>query len=232
MLDNIKNYLYMKKVEVLFKQGIKDGRIVSYEDEFYEKLSHTYISGLPVSIHIKYLRPQGKRPGKCYDRSLMMFLSIDESILVTADLKNFEISNGKDGAFHYWIELGDYVYDPTYLQRFDKDLYYKMFEPTNIEKCNKEEYCLLGENKKFYEDIKSTTIDDYKPSGKRRLELAAVVPLVSGIAELSGDEQFVSDLNKYLEEVNYNEEQINNEIDLALQKIVKQKITKEKKAQN
>ena len=38
-----------------------------------------------------------------------------------------EILHGNDHSGHGWIEIGNYVYDPTYLQKFDKNLYYEMF---------------------------------------------------------------------------------------------------------
>ncbi len=222
MVDSIKNNLYMKNFESLYKQGIMDGRIVPFDEAFYERLSHTYISSLPVSIHIKYLKPTGNMPRKCIDRSLYMFLSIDESTLVRAD----QIRYGKDRTFHGWIEIGDYVYDPSFLERFDKDLYYEIFKPTNIAKCNKQEYCAKKENKQLYEEVRNTSIDDYKPFGKNRLELAMSIPLVSGIAEFSGNEDFINDLNRFLKEIEYDEEEINNEIDTAMKEHIKQKFKK------
>ena len=78
----------------------------------------------------------------------------------------------------------------------------------------------------FYEKIKSTTIDAYKPCGKRR---SVAIPLVSGIAQISNNEEFISDLNKYLKEVNYNEEQIYNELDVAIEDCFKQKVKNKEK---
>ena len=69
MFDNIKKSLYFSKMQLLFNKGIADKRIISFDNEFYEKLNNTYINELPVSIHIKHLKPI-IGPGKCFERSL------------------------------------------------------------------------------------------------------------------------------------------------------------------
>ena len=77
-------------MQLLLNKGIADKKIIPFDDEFYEKLNHTYISGLPVSIHIKYLKPI-VGPSKCYDRSLYMFFCFDDALLVRADNKDLEL---------------------------------------------------------------------------------------------------------------------------------------------
>lgn len=72
MFENIKKGLYFSKMQLLLKKGLEDGSIVPFDDEFYEKMNHTYVSCLPVSMHMKYLKPI-LPPGKCSDRSLYMF---------------------------------------------------------------------------------------------------------------------------------------------------------------
>lgn len=57
MFDNIKKGLYFSKMQLLLKKGVEDGNILPFDEEFYEKMSNTYISCLPVSIHMKYLKP-------------------------------------------------------------------------------------------------------------------------------------------------------------------------------
>lgn len=123
MIDNLKNKLYFNKAQLLFKNGLEDGSIVPFDDEFYEKMSHTYISCLPVSIDIKYFRPYGDELGKCYDRSLSMFFCFENAVLVRGDRKDLELKYGKDNAGHGWIEMDGYCYDPSLLLRFKKETY-------------------------------------------------------------------------------------------------------------
>ena len=126
MLDSLKKKLYFSKLKLLYSKGVAEGKIVPFDEDFYRSMSNTYFASIPVSMHIKYLRPK-TGPGKCYDRSLYMFFCFDDALLVRGDKLNLELLYGKDNAGHGWIEIGDYVYDPTMLMRFDKDLYYKMF---------------------------------------------------------------------------------------------------------
>lgn len=63
MLDTLKKSLYFKKKGLLYKKGFADGSIVPFDEKLYEKMSHTYISCIPVSMHIKYLGPLHSRTG-------------------------------------------------------------------------------------------------------------------------------------------------------------------------
>lgn len=204
MFNDLKRFLYFSKMNLQIRKGLLDGRITPFSEDFYEKLRHTYIDCLPVSIHIKYLKPIVP-PGKCYDRSLYMFFSFDNAILVRGDIKNLELKYGLNDAGHGWIEIDNYVYDPTSLMRFDKDLYYQIYQPKNIIKCNKDEYCLDTDNKEIYNEIKNTTINDFVSDGKRRNELLTVIPLVLSMADLSDNEQFKVELNNWLALIKYDE---------------------------
>ena len=211
MFNTIKKNLYFKRLQLLYSQGIVDKRIIPFNEEFYEEMNHTYISGLPVSMHIKHIKSIIP-PGKCYDRSLYMFFCFEDAILVRGDNKDLELLYGKDYAGHGWIEIGDYVYDPSTMKRYDKDLYYEMYKPYNVYKASKKEYCSYSGNQKLYDDIQTTTIDDYKPNGRKRVELAVIIPAVRGLAETSGNQEFIDDLNTYLTQIQYDEEQVYNEL--------------------
>ena len=217
MFDNIKNYLYFKRMKLLFSKGVIDKKIILFDDEFYKKLNHTYISGLPVSIHIKYLKPIFG-PGKCDERSLFIFFCFDDAFLVRGDNKDLELRYGKDNASHGWVEMDKYVYDPSLMMRFDKDLYYDIYKPTKVSKYTKEDYCSIRECRELYNDIKNTTIDDFKPHGKKRLELSTIIPLVLTIAQMSGNQVFLDELNDFISLIQYDEEEVYNELNEAMQK--------------
>ena len=220
MLDSLKKKLYFSKLQLLYSKGISEGKIVPFDEAFYRSMSNTYFASIPVSMHIKYLRPK-TGPGKCYDRSLYMFFCFDDALLVRGDKLNLELLYGKDNAGHGWIEIGDYVYDPTMLMRFDKDLYYKMFSPTNVSKATKEEY--VSVNGSFYDDIRSTTVSDFQPGGSKRFELCTTIPLVQGIADMSSDEVFKKDLDEYLSLIKYDGEAIYRDLVSECESFVKQK---------
>ena len=217
MFDNIKKSLYFNRMKLLLDKGIVDKKIIPFDDAFYEKMNHIYIFGLPVSIHIKYLKPT-LAPGKCYDRSLYMFFCFDDAVLVRGDNKDLELKYGRDDAGHGWIEIDDYVYDPSLMMRFDKKLYYDIHKPIKISKCNKDEYCSTKECQEFYFDIKNTTIDDFKPYGRKRLELFMTMPLVMQIAHNSNNPKFIEELNEFIKLIQYNEEEIYNKSNKLMQK--------------
>ena len=211
MFDSLKKNLYYNKMKLLFDKGVSDNKIVPFDDELYDKMDQVYISGLPVSIHIKYLKPKFP-PGKCYDRSLYMFFCFDDAILVRGDNKDLELEYGKEKSGHGWIEIGDYVYDPSLMMRFDKELYYEIYNPINVTKCNKDEYCSTKDRCALYTDVKNTSIDDFKPYGKKRIELFITMPLVKEIARYSDNPKFIDELNEFIKLIQYNEEEIYNEL--------------------
>ena len=203
MFNKLKNELILYKMDLLFKKGIHDGNIIPFDNDFYKKLNNTYIDGLPVSIHIKYLRPTIS-PGKCYDRSLYMFFCFDNAILVRGNNKDLELRYGTKCAGHGWIEIDNYVYDPSYMMKFDKDLYYKIFEPTKI--------------KKWYDYIKKTSIEDFKPHGNKRLKLTTIIPLIISISKISNNQEFIDDLNNYLSLIEYDNKEVVDELFEAIKK--------------
>lgn len=209
MFDNVKKGLYFSKMQLLFNKGIQEGKIVPFDDEFYEKMSHTFFNCIPISMHIRYLKPI-MPPGKCYDRSLFMFFCFDDALLVRGDNKDLELRFGKENAGHGWIEMGDYVYDPSLMMRFERDLYYKIYNPTDVHKATKEDYQKV--NGSYYDDVRNTSISDFQPGGSKRTDLCVSIPLVRGIAEYSTDERFKRELNEYLTLIQYDEKQVYDEL--------------------
>lgn len=176
MFDNLKKTLYFSKTQLLFKKGLEDGSIEPFDDELYEKMNHTYISCLPVSIHMKYLKPTIGH-GKCYDRSLYMFFCFPDAVLVRGDNKDLELRFGKDNAGHGWIEMDGYCYDPTLLLKFKKEVYYEIYKPYNVTKTTVEEYknC-CDSNRQFYEDIVNTKLNDFQSNGSKKTDLCVIIP--------------------------------------------------------
>ena len=206
------------KMNLLADYGVLTGAITPIDDEFFNRLKDTIITGIPVYFYIKYLRPVNGL-GKCYDRSLYMFFALKEATLVRASVRPLELKFGPDGSGHGWIEMDGYVYDPTTLCRYTKDIYYKINKPKDITKCTVEEYCSDPDKKEFYEKNTSTTIDDLKPYGKDRLDLTALIPLVQAIIGYKGNEQFKKEFDEYLESIEYDFDEITQEMDEKLREL-------------
>ena len=228
MFDNIKKGLYFSKMQLLFKKGLEDGSIEPFDDLLYENMKHTFISCLPVSIHMKYLRPI-IGPGRCYDRSLYMFFCFPNAVLVRGDNKDLELKYGKENAGHGWIEMDGYCYDPTLLLRFKKETYYEIYKPYNVIKTTTDEYKSCDSSKQFYEDIVNTDLSDFQPNGRKRADLCVVIPLVQGIAEMGTNEDFKRDLNEYLVSIQYDEKQVYKEMKTVFQKCLREETKKSRK---
>ncbi len=216
MFERLKKELYFSKMELLFTQGVADQKIIPFDDDFYNKMSHTYISGIPVSMHIKYLKPLVP-PGKCYDRSLYMFFCFENAVLVRGDHKQY----GRDSAGHGWIEMDNYAYDPSLMMRFDKDLYYQIYMPTNVSKYTKEEYCQVLNNRKLYDEITQTKMSDFQPMGRKRTDLISFIPLLSNIAQNQENEQFKTELENWLSTIQYDEKEIYDELNEKVKSLLR-----------
>lgn len=217
-LYNLKGKLYFMKLKLLFTKAIKEGKITRFDDDIFIKMSKTIIACIPVSFHIKYADYLiGK--GTCYDRSLYMFLALDDAVLVRGSNKALEYNCGKENDGHGWVEIGNFVYDPSLMLKFDKDTYYSLYECSDVEKIDKSTY--LKENKNCIESSLSHDYNDFRPGGKRRTDLEAVVIQVNALCQMAGNEQFTKDFADYLSFVEYDVEQIREEQGRELERLLK-----------
>ena len=220
MIEDLKKKLFFAKFEILWREALCKGKIMEFDDGIYDDMSNTYISCLPVSLHIKHSKHLFPL-GTCYDRSLYMFLALDDALLVRGNNKDLEYNYGKGHGGHGWIERGDYVYDPSLMVKFDKDTYYALYGCSNVVKIDKSSY--LKEHQDFVDKHVSHSIDDFRPGGARRLELGILIIQLRELSSMLDDEEFSAELNKYLDSIQYDEAQIQREREEAIQKILKDK---------
>lgn len=222
MFDNLKKKLYFMKSKLLLADGAKKGEILYFEDELYQRLSKIYFNGIPLSIHLKYLKPMFSL-GQCEDRSMFIAMGLDNALRVSGDHKDLELMYGKDNAVHYWVEHDGWVYDPTFLCKFKRELYYKIYKPTNIQKCRADKYMSVG----HWKEILDTKIEDLMPFGKERYHLYTVIPIVQHTAEyeakLTGNDSFLKELNEYLEEIQYDPKQVLRELNSRINNYTRKK---------
>lgn len=207
-IQDIKRKLYLTKLNILFNKAVQNGRITKFDEEIYIKMSNTIISCLPVSFYIKYANHLFGT-GTCYDRSLYMFIALDDAVLVRGDNKELEYKYGKESGGHGWVEIGDYVYDPSLLMKFEKNIYYQLYGCSNVKKIDKKAY--LEEHKEFVSMHVTNNLNELRPNGKRRLELGILIIQMKSLSKMLNDEQFTKDLNDYLNLVEYDEKQISEE---------------------
>lgn len=139
-----------------------------------------------------------------------MFLAQPSSILVRGNIKTLEYKYGKEKSRHGWIEMDDYVYDQTSLYKYKKDLYYKIYEPTDITKITTEDY--IKENKEEYYKTKKA-LEDYLPDGDNRIDLYSLITILEEIVLLTNEE-----IENYFKLIKYNKETFEEEIEKIFKK--------------
>ena len=221
MFKQLKKNLFFTRYNMLFQKGINEGKITEFDQEIYDKMSDTYISCLPVSMRIKHSKHMFAI-GTCYERSLYMFLALDDALLVRGDDKVLEYKYGEGHEGHGWVEVGDFVYDPSIMLKFDKDTYYNLYGISNVKKCDKKTY--LEQHSDFVSQHVSHDINDFRPGGSRRLELGVLIIQLRCLSSMLGDEEFTNDLNNYLESISYDEKQICDERNKVIEKIMRDEV--------
>lgn len=219
-IRELKKKMFFIRFSIMFEKAMQEGKITKFDDEIFEKMSNTIISCLPVSFYIKYSN-QLFDQGTCFDRSLYMFLALDNALLIRGDNKDLEYNYGKGHERHGWVEVGDYVYDPSLMLRFNKETYYSIYGARNLSKVDFKTY--VEQNKNFVEASVSHDYNEFKPHGKRRLELGMLMIQIKILSDILGDEQFTKDLNDYLALVEYDSKQIKEEQRYSLNRMLKNK---------
>ena len=140
-----------------------------------------------------------------------MFLCFEDAKLVYAcsNYRNsvYRTSNNA----HNWIEIGDSVYEPDTLCRYDKELYYEIYEPYDIKAYDLEEYC--KDNNQSIDEIVTTHIEDYKSGGKYAYLLPKYVESVKELAVESKRYSFIRELDDYLTDIDYSYDSEYDEIE-------------------
>ena len=216
MFEKLRKKLFFAKLRILGLKASKQGKIMEFDDEIYEKMRNTIISCFPVSLYIKHSDRMFPL-GTCYDRSLYMFLALDDAVLVRGNNKDLEYNYGKGHGGHGWVEVGEYVYDPSIMLRFDKDTYYELYGTSDVYKIDKQTY--LEEHKDFVDLVVTTDFDEFRPGGKRRLELGVLVTQIRAIASKVDDPEFKKDFDDYLALIEYDADQIQKERDAVIQEM-------------
>ena len=207
MFRNLRKKLYQERLHLLFQEGKANGEILPFEDELFERLNHVYLNGIPITFHLKYIRPiPHLQPGQCYDRSLWITMGMDDAVLVRGDNKDLEFAYGKENAGHGWVEKDGWVYDTSLLLKIKKERYYQMYLPSHVHYYSYEEYS----NREWYQDIISTTLDDLKADGFKRFWLSVTIPPIEDIASKSHNSEFQDLLKQHLESIHYDYDEISS----------------------
>ena len=140
-LKTIKANKYYNTFEKKLKQGIKDGTIKKFDENFFEQFKGQYFGGLPVYYYLCRMNM-----GKCYDCSAILALAMGkDSKVCRGNLKNMAIANKENSFGHGWVEKDGIAYDTTWQIICDKEKYYDLMGITNPSITN---------SSKFFKDCK------------------------------------------------------------------------------
>ena len=127
--------------------GYRNQQITSYDDQFIQKLEQYNIIGESVWSIISDFKPKDDdKFGHCFERSYLMFLCNHDAVWVYGKNQNLAIKYGKQNSTHAWVEIGDFVYDPTSVQRYPRKMYYEMLKISHVKKMTHEKYHEEGVN--------------------------------------------------------------------------------------
>mgnify|MGYP003297928216 CR=1 FL=1 len=114
----------MKIPQEVMVKALEERKILPYEEELVERLRGLTYRGFPLSI-VLFCREFCR--GECYSMSMNIYRGMDKFKLVHGDV-NFIVLND-EYPNHSWVEKDGFVYDTTDGFRWDKDLYYELFQP-------------------------------------------------------------------------------------------------------
>lgn len=126
-----------------FKKYIEEDKIKPYEQELIDKLRSYNYKGIPLSIIVLCFDACN---GNCYATSVFLTSGMDKFKLVHGNINIYPKNNYHN---HSWIEKDDFVYDSTDGFKYEKELYYKLYEAESVVTYD-EENC---KNYNFYQDM-------------------------------------------------------------------------------
>lgn len=126
-----------------FRNAVLNQKIASYEKELIDRLRDFSYEGIPLSVVVLCFSICNRN---CYPTSIYLTLGMDHFKLVHGDVniypKNLEYPN------HSWVEKDGFVYDPTDGYKWEKELYYHVFEPVVVKEYDEESV----QNYSFYQE--------------------------------------------------------------------------------
>ena len=130
------------RFEYLYKKYREQGKLIEFNQEFYDRFEDMYYNGLPIYYYLEKMSM-----GKCYDASAILSLAMGkESYVCRGELANMTIIyDDEDGFGHGWVEVGDMVYDTTWKIMCSKKVYNQLFKPIDVSRRSHEQ---------FFEDCK------------------------------------------------------------------------------
>lgn len=124
----------MKLSRELTWDYIEKGKIVPYEKELIENLRDKYYDGIPLSV---VLSSSVCCRTWCHHMAFQLSRGLDYYTIVRGNINIYPID---DEPNHSWVEKDGWVYDTTDGFKWEKQLYYDLFDAKPIEMYNENNY--------------------------------------------------------------------------------------------
>lgn len=128
------------------ERALKKHKAKAFDDNLYNAIKDTFYADKSCADKIK----NEFTVGKCHYYALLLAKALDGATLCTGNLNALNYS--VEGAYyipfeHSWVEIGNYVFDTTSKQVFNKDYYYKYLK---AEKEHTYTHEMLQDEKLFF----------------------------------------------------------------------------------
>lgn len=116
---------YFRKIS---NRALKEKQAKQFDDVFYQKYDNITFGDTTFGKFFK----NSKALGCCHFYALLLAKCTPNSALKVGELKTLESSVRDEYVEpfeHSWVEVGDFVFDTTSKQIYNKDYYYQVFKP-------------------------------------------------------------------------------------------------------
>lgn len=143
---NIRQEFERKRFDILWNLATKVGVLDDFPQELWDEIDKHVFEGEPLGAILRKNNEVVSR----YERSYALSFAFDKCTLVRGMLLRYGkmLNDEQDLEFiNGWVEDDQYVYDPVFMKRFDKNFYYYLFGPKVTRTITSEE---LDNDSRYY----------------------------------------------------------------------------------
>ena len=135
---SLKQKIERKRFDILMSLAAKVDVVSEFPEELWAEIDKHVFEGEPLGRLLRRNNDVTTR----YERSYALSLAFDKCNLVRGTLPRYGKILDDDHDLDFingWVEDDQYVYDPTFMKRFDKNFYYYLFDAKVLRQITSEE---------------------------------------------------------------------------------------------
>lgn len=152
---SLKQKIERKRFDILMSLAAKVDVVSEFPEELWAEIDKHVFEGEPLGRLLRRNNDVTTR----YERSYALSLAFDKCNLVRGTLPRYGKVLDDDHDLDFingWVEDDQYVYDPTFMKRFDKNFYYYLFDAKVLRQITSEE---LDNDKKYHKLKREKSFD-------------------------------------------------------------------------